>query len=262
MNWLNLHLNIGKNQYIKEFDMPKLKEIFQGMISKKSLTYYYVPFIIGTFLFFLFMARLLYPYIPIYPYNWTTSMISRLGWPEENPIGFIFFSLGFISLGILTLPIIQYIYKKYSKINKFDAKLIAFLFFTYSIGSILIGLIPNFYEPSIFKLIHLINAGFIFLGFFLMSFFSAILMLKNNLSEGKTITFSKILLVIYLSFLIYCLICGLLWVILAPTNRTGRFIPNPITPFYLSSPFYEWQAFMTIFCLLTVQCFIIPEELE
>ncbi|NVM02688.1 MAG: DUF998 domain-containing protein [Candidatus Helarchaeota archaeon] len=242
--------------------MEKLKEVFQGMLSKKSLTHYYLPFMIGSFLFFLLIARLLYPYIPIYPYNWTTSMISRLGWPEENPIGFVFFSLSFILLGILTLPIVQYLYRKYSKINEFYAKLIVFFFFAYSIASILIGLIPNFYEPNIFKLIHVINAGFIFLGFFLMSFFSAILMLKNVLSKGKAATFSKKLLVIYISILIYCLICGLLWVILAPTNRSGRFFPNPITPFYFSAPFYEWQAFMAFSFLLPIQCIILPDELE
>ncbi|MFX1450508.1 MAG: hypothetical protein ACFFCM_06685 [Promethearchaeota archaeon] len=240
--------------------MEKLKEVFQGMLSKKNLTHYYLPLMIGSFLFFLLIARLFYPYIPIFPYNWTTSMISRLGWPEENPIGFVFFSLGFILYGILTLPIVQYVYRKYFKINGFYAKFIAFFFYAYSIASMLIGIIPNFYEPRIFKLIHGINAIIIFLGFFLMSFISATLMLKHNLSGGKITIFSKKLLIIYLSILIYCIICAFFLVTFAPNNRTGRFIPNPITPFYFSAPFYEWQAFMAIFCLLTIQCFIIPEE--
>ncbi len=241
---------------MKVLVMAEFKRIFQGKLSKKNLLYYYLPFMIGFFLICLLIARILYPYIPLNPYIWTTSMISRLGWPEENPIGFIFFSIGFIVEGMMFFPISLYIHGKYSDMNEFVAKLIRFLLIAYSMATLLIGAIPNFSEPPIFSTIHGINAIVIFGGFGLLSLISAITMLKER------INFSRNLLTIYIAFLIYYLVCITSIVVFFQTSVPGRSVLGSSTPFYSSPPFYEWQAYMITFCLLTIQCLLLPEKMS
>ena len=250
--------------------MEELKDIFQGNITKKSLLYYYLPLMIGIYLLCLGIARSLFPYNIIEPYYWTTSMISRIGVPEENPIGFIIFSIGFIIEGIMYLPISIYLYKKFSKIDelprkfsktgKLPSKLIGLFLICYSISTFLIGAIPNFSFPPIFTVIHGINASVIFAGFGLMTLVSALTMLNNYLIEKGAI-FSRNLLILLIIFSVYYLISFLMILVGFYMTWNSIQILEPTLPFYYSAPFWEWQAYMLTFVILTIQCIILPEDI-
>ncbi|MHA1301895.1 MAG: hypothetical protein ACTSO9_20960, partial [Candidatus Helarchaeota archaeon] len=130
----------------------------------------------------------------------------------------------------------------------------------YSIATLLIGIIPNFSNPPIFTIIHGINAIIIFLGFGLIALISAYTMLKEYRKERDNSIFSWNLLILYVLFLCYYLICFSLIVVFFQSGVSGRHIIEPSVPFYCSPPFYEWQAYMIIFCLITIQCLIFPED--
>ncbi|MHA1377494.1 MAG: DUF998 domain-containing protein [Candidatus Helarchaeota archaeon] len=240
----------------------ELKVIFQGKFSKKTLMHYYLPFLIIFPLLCLLVARLFYPYIPLYPYNWTTSMISRLGWPEENPTGFIFFSIGFIVEGIMLLPLSHYLYKKFLEVNEITAKIIRFLLIFYSVATLLIGLIPNYSKPPIFGIVHGINAIIIFFGFFLLSVISELTLLSENQKKKEKSKFSRNLLIIYTIFLVYYSVCIFLIVLTFQFSIPGRSLLKSTIPFYMSPPFYEWQAYMLILSLLATKCQIFPEDIK
>ena len=148
--------------------MEKIRTFFRGEFSKKTLTYRLLPLITGGFCVFLLIARILFPYDPAYPFSWTTSMISRLGIPHQNPMGWLFFSAAFIWLGILSLPLVPYMYKRFSRINEKGAKILLIFMLGPFISEILLGLIPN-YVPRLFRLIHGLNAVIVFQGILLMS---------------------------------------------------------------------------------------------
>ncbi len=239
--------------------MDKIKTFFQGEFSKKTLIYRLLPLTIGGFSVFLIIARVLFPYDPIYPYSWTTSMISRLGIPHQNPIGWFFFSAAFIWLGVFLLPLVPYIYKRFSQIHEKGAKIIVIFMVAPWISNILIGAIPNFL-PIIFRFIHAFNALIAFQGISLLAFLSLILMLYHQ-KQGANV-YSKKLMLTYTIILIYGIVCSLLVIVFMEQNTDGYYMYIPNTPFYASSPFWEWQGFISLLCLIITLCFIVPEDFQ
>lgn len=238
--------------------MSKLKSLFKGEISKKTLTRYYLPALILQFLLFLLIAYLLYP--SQYTYIWTHSMISRLGWPDENVVGFIFFSIGFTLLGFFLLPTVPYAYKRLKDINKPVALVIFILMSFYSLALFFIGMIPN-YPISIFMLIHGINAVLIFGGFYisccLFTFLIIMGIITNNLNKEG---YSMNAFFIYVAIFIFGFISTILLLINLPGGLSGHYPPDFSLPFYASPPFYEWLAFMSILALIYLESWILPEE--
>ena len=239
--------------------MEKLKTFFRGEFSKKNLTHQLLPLTIGGFCVFLIIARILFPYDPTYPYFWTTSMISRLGIPHQNPVGWIFFSAAFIWLGVLSLPLVSYTYKRFSKINEKGAKIVAIFMIAPFISNILLGLIPN-YLPKIFRQIHGLNAVIAFQGMLLMALLTVILMLYHR-KQGSNV-FSRSLLLIYLIIIIYGFICSLLVLVFMEQSPEGYYMFIPGTPIYASAPFWEWQGFVSLLFLIVTLCFIVPEKID
>lgn len=235
--------------------MVKIKDFFFGKFSKRFLIRYYLPLMIGSLFFLLLMAYIFYPPNDDYPYHWTTSMISRLGWPHENPIGFIFFSIGFALFGVLVIPLVPYFHRRISEIDKGKANLIALLMIMYSTAFFLIGIIPNYPHPRIFNRIHGINAFFLFFGLYFTAIMFAILILKDDNS-----VFSRKLTIVYFLILIYgisTLIIGFIFG--AMVYRGGQYIHDPSIPLYASPPLWEWQTFIATICLIAIQCIILPE---
>ena len=239
--------------------MEKIKLFFLGEFSKKTLTHQLLPLAIGGFSIFLIIARISFPYNPSYPYTWTTSMISRLGIPHQNPIGWIFFSAAFIWLGIFSLPLVPYMYKRFSRINKRGAKILAIIMIGPFISDILLGAIPNFL-PKIFRAIHGLNAVIAFQGVLLMAFISLILMLYGN--KQGTVVFSKKLVLIYGVILIYGLLCSILVLVFMEQTPEGYYSYIPGTPLFASAPFWEWQGFISLLSLIITLCFIVPEDIQ
>ena len=239
--------------------MEKIKTIFRGELSKRALTHQLIPLTIGGFSLFLIIARILFPYDPAYPYYWTTSMISRMGIPHQSPIGWIFFSAAFIWLGVFLLPLVPYTYKRFSKINEKWAKIIAIFMIGPFICNILIGAIPNFL-PKIFRIIHALNGVVAFQGIFLMAFLSLIFILYHQ-KQGSNV-FSRKLMLINGIILIYGFICSLLVLVFMEQNPDGYFMYVPGTPLLASAPFWEWQGFVSLLCLIVTLSFIIPEKID
>lgn len=186
-------------------------------------------------------------------------MISRLGIPHQNPVGWIFFSIAFIWLGVFSLPLVPYTYKRYSQIHERGAKIIAIFMIGPFISDILLGLIPNFL-PKIFRSIHGLNAVIAFQGVLLVAFLSLILMLYHH-KQGST-AFSRKLMLIYAIILIYGFICSILVLVFMEQSPEGYYMYIPGTPIYASAPFWEWQGFISLLGLIITLCFIVPEKIE
>ncbi len=241
--------------------MERLKMLLGGNLSKKFVIHIYLPITIGVLIGGLVLARLFFPYIEEYPYQWTTSTISRLGWPHENPIGLVFFSVGYCIFGIAMLPLTCYAHKRYAKIKKKRAAAIRAFMVAAFIAVTLIGVIPNYREPKIFLTIHGINALIAFTGFYIAFSLIAILIVQNN-KLGNNI-FPKRGFLLYFAVLIYGLVCVAMMVISGLQNFSGdQYVHDPSTPTYLSGPFYEWQAFIAILALIYLQFLALPEQIN
>ena len=231
--------------------MEKIKDFFHGKFSKKTLVYYYLPVVFGVFLFCLFLAWVFYPYDEAYPYDWTTSMISRLGWPIENPIGLIPFSIGMLSLGVFLIPVTFYTFERLYQLQEKAAKVVALFMFAHAIALIGIGAIPNFSE-LFFKLAHAINAVVIFFGVYIAGILTLIIIFIDRS------VFPSRLLYLYIIILIYGIATSILTAINLP-GTGGHYIHDPSTPLFMSPPFYEWQTFIAMLCVIYLQCIVIPE---
>ena len=241
--------------------MEKFKSLFKGNYTKRQLTHYYLPLGIGLHYLFLTIAWLFFPYIEEYPYNWTTSMISRLGKPQENPIGWIFFSAAFIPLGFLLIILIPYLYQRFSKLAKREAKIVRISLTFSSIGLIGIAAIPNFL-PNIFGFFHMLNAVLIYIGMFLTVLITPRIIFLERKKNGKENSiFPNISIKVYFIFLTYFLICTVFLAIADKGTSDRYYLPNTSTILILSRPFWEWQAFFAAFCLLGTICFLLPENI-
>jgi len=246
--------------------MEKIGKFFGGNFSKRTLIHYSIPIGMGLFYLFLSISRLLFPYVESYPYNWTTSMISRLGWPEVNTIGWIFFSLAFVILGFLSIPLGAYYYRRFSPLNKIAAKFIRLFLYCMSLSLILLGLIPNFEtEDRIFMIIHGINAIILLGGGFLMFLISFYLILKEYFAkEHSVFNFPKKLVMLYILIGIYEIICvTMLFISMARYGKFGgHYIHDPSIPLFLSAPLWEWQTMVLLLILIVLPCYIFPNEIE
>lgn len=239
-----------------------VKTIVKGDCSKKTMFRFYLPAITAVLIFTLFLSWIFYPENSSYPYDWTTSTISRLGWPEENPLGYMFFSIGMSMYGLLSLPLVPFYYKKYSKINDGQARNIAVLMIAYSTSILLIGAIPFYTEPTIFLTIHAINALIIFIGFYIMTFLIIWMIIKESYLEKESkIQVSKPLFLLYIILALYGTTCLALAGACLPEGHSGHYYHDLSIPFYLSAPFYEWQTFICILLLAYIQVLLIPEEI-
>lgn len=228
--------------------------ILQGDLPKRIIVRIIFPLLTGVFLLCLFLAFLCYP--PQYEYNWTNSMISRLGWPNENPVGLVFFSVGFVVYGIGALMTIPYAYRRFSAVLNRCSSLLVLLLITGFIALSLIGLIPNYPDP-IFMQIHGINAVVIFAVFYILGLLISLILIRNLLSSSKIID-SRIA-VFYILIAFYGFISTMVLIIVMPQGLSGHYQQDPSLPFYLSPPFYEWQAFMAILASIYLMFLLLPE---
>ena len=229
--------------------------IMKLSLTKKKIINYILPFLTGFLFLCLFFAYLCYP--PQYKYNWTNSMISRLGWPDQNPIGLIFFSIGFSVYGIGSLFFIQYLYRNLSTNLNHGSKLISILLFTGYIAIALIGLIPNYLDP-LFMLIHGINAIIIFFNFYIVALIISLIIIRNMNSDNSQP--KKKLSVLYILITIYGLLCTILLIYFMPKGQAGHYQQDPLLPFFISPPFYEWQAFIAIMITIYLLFVLLPEK--
>jgi hypothetical protein len=218
----------------------RLLKLFRGDISQHTLMRYFVPANLGISLFFLLLSYLLEPLNLSYPYNWTTSTISRLGWPHENVVGWIFFSLAFIFLGILTLPLVSYYYRKFGTLNKRWARVLSLMLFLACIGLFLLGTIPNFNTDKIFFITHMVNAFLSFISLYAMSIIICVIIIRNK-TQGIA---SRKFVITYIIMFVYGFLAFILMVLVNPQKGISYYVHDPATPLLLSIPFWEWQTFL------------------
>ncbi|MHA1147906.1 MAG: hypothetical protein ACTSR8_06640 [Promethearchaeota archaeon] len=184
-------------------------------------------------------------------------MISRLGWPHQNPIGLIFFSIGFSIYGIGSLFLIQYLYRNLSANLNHGSKLISILLCIGYIAIALIGLIPNYFD-LLFILIHGINAIIIFFNFYIVALIISLILINNLNSENTHV--NKKLSILYILITIYGFACTILLIYFLPKGQAGHYQQDPLLPIYFSPPFYEWQAFIAIIIIIYIFYVLLPEK--
>jgi hypothetical protein len=222
---------------------------------------YLIPLGIGIFYLFLGIARILFPYVPSYPYSWITSTISRLGWPEVNEVGWIFFSIAMVLLGTFSLPLVLYKYRRFSQLNRHLAKFIGLFMFGICISLILLGLIPNYLTPDkIFIIIHGINAIILIGGGSLMLIIEFIIILRAHFK--KNAIYSHQLIILYLILGIYTFFCITMLFITAARigGLGGHYVYDPSTPLFLSMPMWEWQTMVMLLFMIAMPCYILPDK--
>ena len=240
--------------------MKTIKKLIKGEISRRALLRGFLPLGLTTFFGFLLISRMLFPPNEEYPYRWTTSMISRLGWPQENPMGWVFFAIAFIWLGILLLMLAPYMFQKLSTFHEGKARVISFSIFISGTGSIGLGLIPN-YPITLFRTFHKINAALLFMGIFLMTILCLTVMISDLRSHPQeNQNFSTQSLRIFSAMFLYLIITSLMMAFSRPGLPGNYYFHDPNTPMLLSRPFWEWQAMLLGIGLIVMSCIMIPEK--
>ncbi|MHA1734283.1 MAG: hypothetical protein ACTSU5_20280 [Promethearchaeota archaeon] len=126
------------------------------------------PTCVGLALAFLAVARLLWPASsPQYCDAWET--ISGLGNAGDNPVGFLFFQLAMVAVGVLVVPTFLYLHPRLSRHHRVAALLGTFWMVVGAAGMLLTGFIPDGTVPI--DKFHEITAGAGFGGILFASFF-------------------------------------------------------------------------------------------
>ncbi|MBD3354238.1 MAG: hypothetical protein GF364_22340 [Candidatus Lokiarchaeota archaeon] len=127
----------------QEQQQPSLKEILTGRISKDFLLKKWVP-VMTIFVFtFIFLAYLLIPPYEDGKYNWWIDTISGLGDYIENPYGWWGFTIAILLSGILFLTVIQYMYRRLSKIAPWVSRFSTFFLLIGAIGMFIIAFLTD-----------------------------------------------------------------------------------------------------------------------
>jgi hypothetical protein len=219
-------------------------QLFQGKMSQRSLTRRYIPAVIAIFALLLALASILFPADPAYPYNWTTSTISRLGWPFENTTGWVFFTLAFLFLGIFTIPLAPFYFRKFSAFNKRVATVVAVAFLAASAGEFLLGAIPNFNTPDhLFSGFHKVDAVLAFLGIYLAAIVACVTLFYYS-RHTKINILPRHFGAGYGFILAYGVFAVCMMLFAVPNVNLVYYVYNPATPLFLSVPLWEWQSFV------------------
>ncbi|MHA1682743.1 MAG: hypothetical protein ACTSUE_17520 [Promethearchaeota archaeon] len=204
---------------------------------------FYVPAMVALYFLMLLIARLLFPHDELYPYHWTTSTISRIGWAESNPNGVYFFCCAFVWLGASTIVMAFYYQKRFVNLRGIHLKLVTTIMIVVGVAEILLGLIVNRYHPQdLWIKIHGLNATIAFLGTFTtLALFGASFIW--NLKKGGSKPFpARSFMSIFTVILTYGIFALVLQVITLSVGAEGRYIQEEGAPLFLSMPFWEWQS--------------------
>jgi hypothetical membrane protein len=226
--------------------ISRIQEIFKGKFSKHFLIHILVPMMVIVFAVFYALAWLSYS-----NFDWTQNDISFLGAPELNPNGWYYWAIGMALTGVLYIPVIPFVYKQLISVHKIGTKIGIFFLILSSIGTIGIGIIPQFPGLDIF---HVVNATFAFGGLYLSMF-----NLGGVLLRDKSIRKSLLALFMAIGFggpVGFCATQG--YRIL--NGGVGRICPWVPCPCYLEFSTWEWMLLFFIFADLMVFLLIVPEH--
>ena len=233
-----------------------IKDILNGKFSKHFLTHRFLPIMEGFMAINLLLAWLLFP--AELNYNIIDNSISQLGSTQDNPNGWIFFSIGMISWGFLLIPIFLYFHRRLNKICKHTARLGTFFALIGSIFIALIGVVPDdnidIFGENLSD-IHVIVAVVGFSGLGLGILFYQLPILKDSFFKRGNKQFS-----LGMVFGAYGLIfLGGIGMGTAEIIKEIEGLGFP-GPGLLSFPFWEWMLLLFFFIFLIFASFFMPEE--
>ncbi len=166
-----------------------------SFIQGKSQSKVYVISLIFNILFlFAFLAISIALYNP--PYRITEHEISHLDDYVFNSEGLWFFKIAMIGGGLWFLPLVFYLYREMKSFSKIFGTAAGFFYIISSIGMILIGFFPTYVS----YIMHLVGAGFGFVGLLLAMVCTIIVVLLTFKRNFDMIIF-VVSLVFYLPFL-------------------------------------------------------------
>ncbi|MHA1732474.1 MAG: hypothetical protein ACTSU5_11055 [Promethearchaeota archaeon] len=231
--------------------MISARDLFQGTLSRRSATVAFGPLHLGVILVALALAYLSYP--PEYEYGWTTSMISRLGWPDQNPVGLIFFSAGTAAYGFILLFAARRARLGLAWVSARGATLVQVLTIVVAVGWIGIGLVPNYSLPAT-MFVHAVNAFAIFGGSLLAGATSLTVLARGMLGReraagepgGRRSGRREVLVgaaVAHAAAFFFMVVVLAILVDVTPPGLRGHYTGDPGIPVFSSPPFYEWLSF-------------------
>lgn len=231
----------------------KIWNYFSGNFSKKEITREVIPIMILSFAIFLFLAWVFFP--PELHYNIFERSISNLGGREENPRGWIFFSIAMGLLAVQLVPIFLYFHKRLSKICKRTTSLCTFFGLIGCGFMFLIGVFSDDSSILVYGVemsdIHTIVAvvGIGGLGLAVLIYFFPILKGRRQF-RMKLVVFA------------YGLIdFGGIGMGAAEVIKSIRNIGGP-GPGFLSFPFWEWTLLITALMYFVLASFFVPNEIQ
>ncbi|MHA1791232.1 MAG: DUF998 domain-containing protein [Promethearchaeota archaeon] len=228
----------------------KYFEFLKGKFSKRFFKRKLVPSCVFLYIFFIYLAYLFFPS----DYSIMTNAISDLGNPDLNPIGWIFFSFGFMSLSIFFIPLYMYMYRRLVHVDKVLARVARFGSYVASFGMFLLCFFPNTKKDIG---IHGIAAVLSFSGLATSAIFSWLTSVKFSVirahKQRKWLEFSVLLMI---SILLSCLMAtGISEVLFEEYHGKAKI-------WFLLYPFWEWMTLFDVLFEIVLMFFIIPEEIN
>lgn len=219
----------------------RVKNVITGKFSKTYMTRILAPILIINFTAWMAISWLLYP-----NYDWTSMDISQLGIPDQNPFGWIPWSIGLASTGLLQIPVISFMRRNIT-FNEKGIKMSTILLYLACVGSVALGIIPQF-EEGPFWLLHIIHASMAFGGLYLGIWLLITLMLRTKGYRKNSIIPACFAFGAPIGFLI------------TQGIRIALDLPR-ITPIWIINfSLWEWMLLYGIFGALISFIYLIPQN--
>jgi Protein of unknown function (DUF998) len=234
-----------------------VKEFLTGKFSKRFLTRVYMPIILLQLLIFYLLALSYYD-----SYDLVHMDISFLGAPGLNPNGWIYWAMGMAVTGVLTFPIIPYLYRLLIQLKKPIAIIGSFLLTCFAIGMIGLGAIPQYHHLMLY---HGISTSLAFGGLYL----AILLILSFFVFKFKWI---KTKMNLSIGILILLIVLEILPILGAGISQGFRIfqgidlltdrncLGGVICSWYMSLSFWEWMMFLGVIANLNIFLYVFPEK--
>jgi succinate dehydrogenase hydrophobic anchor subunit len=233
-----------------------------GNVSKAFLLTRILPIIYLIFGITILISDLLFPTA----YDWRYMVISDLISMKDNPVGFIYLSIGMTVVGILLIPFPGYIYRRLKVLCRATSLVGTFFFVLGIIGLIIMSL--AFDESKFPSRFHENIAAVAFLGFLFAIFFYGFPMMKDQMAKyhGKH-QIDKRLFILGASLLWFGFLgtaISAIYVSAVPNDWgwTGLQWITKGAPVLASFALWEWTTFIFILIYFALLIKMIPEQIE
>nr|MDO8117210.1 hypothetical protein [Candidatus Sigynarchaeota archaeon] len=209
------------------------------VLRTRKLFVAYFSSVIAVFFVFLGLSLALYPA----SFSILDDSVSTLGQSDQNPSGWVFFSIAMLFTSFSLIPVYEALYKKLHVINPPTSILIVLFYVITSVGIFMVGV---FQEGGPFHSFHLYSAYFGFGGFFVSAVFTWFLLGKKIVMSShhakKHLLVAFCMQVTILSAGAAAFITNLVLSEMDIINFGG----DPLGP-YIGFPFTEWMLVFSIF---------------